>query len=316
MASFWGGKRVLVTGASGFLGRHLVPLLQKEQGELFTPTHKEYDLVEQVNVRRLFADFRPQIVFHFAALVGGILADKRRPADFFYQNLLMNAMVFHEAYLSGVEKYITCMCGCSYPKDALSPIGEDTLFQGYPQPESAPYALAKSMNVVQSEAYRRQYGLNSIVLVPGNMYGPYDNFSLEDSHVIPGLIRKVFEAKRNNDSQITVWGSGKPTRDFVYVGDVAQALIYAAETYNSSEIINISSGTETSIKELVDIIVRLMDYQGQVVWDSSKPDGQLCKIFAVDRMQSILNFTCKTSLEEGLRETIHWFEANYPSARL
>lgn len=272
--------------------------------------------MEQTNVRRLFADFQPQIVFHFAALVGGILADKRFPADFFYRNLIMNTMVFHQAYLSGVDKYITCMCGCSYPKDVVSPIGEDTLFYGYPQPESAPYALAKSMNVVQSEAYRRQYGFNSIVLVPGNMYGPYDNFNLEDSHVIPALIRKVFEAKRDNQPQMVNWGSGKPTRDFVYVGDVAQAIVYAAETYDSSEIINISSGTETSIKELVDLVVDIMGYPGQVVWDKSKPDGQLRKIFAVDRLHSILNFTCQTSLKDGLRETIRWFEANYNSARL
>jgi GDP-L-fucose synthase len=316
MGKFWTGKRVLITGASGFLGSSIVPILRNEKCEIHIPSHKDYDLTQQTDVIRLFSDYCPQIVFHFAALVGGILADKRRPADFFYQNIIMNTMVFQQSYLSKVEKYVTCMCGCSYPQDAKNPISEDTLFCGRPQPESAPYGLAKSMNVVQSEAYRRQYGFNSIVLVPGNMYGPYDNFNVEDSHVIPGLIRKVYEAKKNNMPQLIVWGTGKPTRDFVYVGDVARAVLQAAETYNKSDIVNISSGKEIAIKELVDTIVHLMAYDGNIIWDTSKPDGQLHKLFAVERMHTKLGFRCETPLEDGLSETIRWFETNYSSARL
>ena len=316
MTSFWQDKKVLVTGASGFVGRNFVPLLQKRPCKLFTPAHKESDLMEQADVRRLFADVHPDVVFHLAGLIGGIMANKQRPADFFYQTLVMNVMMFHEAYTAGVKKYITPIGGCSYPGNAPSPIGEDSLWKGYPQAESAPYSLGKSMNVLASRAYREQDGFNSIVLVPGNIYGPYDNFSLNNSHVIPALIRKVFEAKRDKLPQIVMWGSGKPTRDFIYISDVAEALVLAAETYDSSDIVNISSGNEITIKELVELVVRLTGYAGEVVWDATKPDGQMRKGFAVDRMRTVLKFTPRTALEEGLRKTVHWFETNYSKARL
>ena len=309
-------ERILVTGGTGFLGTHVCEVLHQYNVKFALARHADYDLTEQVAVRCLFSNYYPQVVFHLAGYVGGILANKQRPADFFYRNLMMNTMVMHEAYLSGVEKFICLIGGCSYPAQAHSPIVEESLWEGYPQPESAPYSIAKKMLVVQSEAYRRQFGFNSIVLVPGNVYGPYDNFNLNDAHVIPALIRKVYEAKRNGQPAVIVWGSGRPTRDFIYAGDAAEAIVLAAETYNESDIINISSGCEISIRELVDTIVRLMDYRGDLAWDTSKPDGQMHKGFAVTRMRQVLKYDPPTSLEQGLRRTIQWFSENYERARL
>ena len=223
----------------------------------------------------------------------------------------MNTLMMHEAHLAGVEKYVTCMGGCSYPARAPSPIKEEAMWEGYPQAESAPYSVAKKMNIVQAEAYRRQYGLNAVVLVPGNLYGPHDNYNLNDAHVIPALIRKVFEAQRRGDMRITAWGSGKPTRDFVYVRDVAQALLTALETYDQPEIINISSGVQTTIKDLYDLVTELCGFTGAVEWDSSKPDGQMRKGFDVTRMKQLLKFECATSLRAGLTETIAWFKRSY-----
>jgi len=286
--SYLEGKKILVTGATGFVGRNLIRELRNRGLDLLTPTRKDYDLMVQGEVRRMFRELKPEVVFHLAGMVGGILANKESPAEFFYNNILLNTMVIHEAYLSGVEKLITLIGGCSYPAGAPSPISEDQLFNGYPQPESAPYSLAKAMSVVQAQAYRKQYGFNAIVLVPGNLYGPHDNFDLESSHVIPALIRKFHEARKKGLKKVAVWGSGKPVRDFIYVEDACKVIVRAAEIYNEPDIINVSSGKGISIAELVDLVAEVVGFDGEIVWDRSKPDGQMIKIFDVKRMKAKL----------------------------
>ncbi len=314
--TFWHSKRVLVTGARGFVGRNLVPLLRQTGCELLMPSRADYDLLEQTNVRCLMADTRPNVVFHLAALSGGIMANKEYPAAFCYQNLLMSTLVMHEAWKAGVKKYVTLMGGCSYPAQWPSPIPEISLFQGYPQLESAPYSLAKAMNPVLADAYRREHDFDAIVLVPGNLYGPYDNYDLKNSHVIPATIRKYFEAKLGGEKEVVAWGSGKPVRDFVYVEDACAAIILAAEIYSGSDIINISSGVETTIRELVETVAELVGYGGAIRWDATKPDGQMHKGYDVTRMRQWLGYQCPTSLREGLTKTISWFESNYATARL
>lgn len=314
--AFWQGKRVLVTGASGFVGRNLVPLVRDTGCELFTPTRHDYDLLEQDQVRRMFAEIRPEVVLHLAALSAGILANKQYPASFCYQNLLMETMVMHEASAAGVRKYVTLMGGCSYPAHAPSPIRETELWNGFPQPESAPYSLAKAMNVILADSYRRQHGFDAIVLVPGNLYGPHDNYDLSNSHVIPATIRKFWEARERGDRVVVSWGSGRPVRDFVYVEDVCRAIVLATETYSSSDIVNISSGVPVTIRELVETVAELTGFAGEVRWDTSKPDGQMEKGFDVTRLRERLGYTCPTSLRAGLTKTIAWFTESHDAVRL
>jgi GDP-L-fucose synthase len=314
--AFWHGRRVLVTGASGFVGRNLVPLLEQTGCALIAPGRHDYNLLDQTHVRRLFADTRPDLVFHLAGLIGGILANKERPADFCYLNLLMGTMMIHEAWRAGVRKYITLMGGCSYPAQAPSPIAETALWNGYPQEESAPYSLAKAMGAVLADSYRRQHDFNAVVLVPGNLYGPHDNFDLRNSHVIPALIRKYHEARQSGQDEVVAWGTGRPVRDFIYVEDACGAILRAAEVYDSSEIINLSSGVPTTVKELVETIAELTGFRGRVRWDRTKPDGQMQKGFDVMRMHERLEYHCPTSLREGLSKTIAWFETHVDSARL
>ncbi len=304
--------RILVTGASGFVGTNLLEAMRAAGYTQVIPlSSRDYNLLEQSEVRRMLRAQQPDVVIHLAALSAGIKANKERPAEFFYRNLMMTTMVMHESQAAGVKKFVTCMGGCSYPAQAPSPIKETSMWDGYPQAESAPYSTAKKMAIVQAEAYRRQYGFNAIVMVPGNLYGPYDNYNLNDSHVIPALIRKVFEAERRGDKQIVAWGSGAPVRDFIYSRDAARALILALETYDAPEIINISSGVQTTIKELYALVTELCAFNGEVVWDTSKPDGQMYKGFDVTRMREVLGFTDITPLRQGLQETIAWFRAHY-----
>lgn len=314
--SIWTGKRVLVTGSTGFIGKNLTPMLEKARCELILPRRIDYDLLEQNDVRRLFAETHPDIVFHLAGLVGGIMANKERPAQFCYQNLFMGTTVLHEAWRAGVAKYIGLIGGCSYPASAPSPISEAELWNGYPQPESAPYSLAKKMAVTLAQAYRQQYSFNAIILVPGNVYGPADNFDLENSHVIPALIRKFIIARSSGQEEVVAWGSGKPVRDFIYIEDACEAILRAAGSYDGSEIINLSSGVQTSIRELVETVAELVGYEGMIRWDTEKPDGQMLKGFDVTRMRNWLGYSCRTSLREGLAKTVAWFESNYGTARL
>lgn len=308
--------RVLVTGAGGFVGRNLVELMRARGINPLAPARADFDLREQSQARRMLAELQPEVVFHLAGLVGGIGANLERPADFNYENLIMGTMMLHESWRAGVKKYITLIGGCSYPADAPNPIKETTLFQGRPQAESAPYSLAKAIGAVQASAYRAQHGFNAITLVPGNLYGPFDNFDLNSSHVIPALIRKFLAAKETNAPEVAAWGSGKPVRDFVYVADACEAILLAAETYNGADLINISSGTTVAIRELAETVADLAGYGGRIVWDTTKPDGQMLKKFDVTRMRQLLGYECRTPLRDGLRTTINWVLANRGGIRL
>ena len=316
LPSAWSGKRVLVTGSTGFVGRNLVPKLRAMDCRVSTPTRAEYDLMEQDHVRRLFADVQPEIAFHLAAMVGGNVANKRYPADFCYRNLLMNTCVFHEAYEAGVKKYVTLIGGCSYPAHTPSPMLESELWSGYPQAESAPYSLAKRMDVVMAGAYRDQYGFDAIVFLPGNTYGPHDNFEPESAHVIPSMIRKIVEATRRDDPVVTAWGDGSPVRDFVYIDDVCDIVLREGQVYSTGEIMNISSGVPTTVMELVETIADLCGYRGRIAWDTGKPDGQRHKVFDISRLRERVRDFTPTPLREGLMRTIQWFECEHAVARL
>ncbi len=308
---FWDERKVVVTGGSGFLGSCLVERLQKNGcTRVFVPRSKDYDLRDHEAIRRLLTDARPDIVIHLAARVGGIGANRSHPAEFFYDNLMMGVPLLHESWKFGVEKFIAIGTVCAYPKFTPVPFKEEDLWNGYPEETNAPYGLAKKMLLVQSQAYRQQYGFNSIFLLPVNLYGPRDNFDLESSHVIPALIRKFFEATNPSKAQsagrstVTVWGTGTSTREFLYVEDAAEAILLAAERYNESEPVNIGSGTEISIKDLVHLVARLTGFEGEIVWDSTKPDGQPRRCLETSKAERLFGFRAKTTFEEGLRRTI------------
>ncbi len=306
------GERIVVTGSTGFLGQHVFPAVKQAYplAEVIGLSSSDYNLTMEDQVVLMFEEQAPDYVVHLAAYVGGILANRDFPADFYYQNAMMTNMMFHHAAMFKIKKLLFTMGGCSYPHDAKSPISEDQMWNGYPQSESAGYSMAKKMGIVASKSYRQQYGLNSIVLIPGNLYGEYDNYHKEHSHVIPAMIRRYFEATMNNLPEVVMWGSGKPTRDFVYAKDVGEVVPWFLENHDSSEIVNISSGTRTSIKELAKTIKKHIGYNGEIVWDSTKPDGQIDKIFDVARLKS-LNLSCDTNLNDGLEATIAWFTENY-----
>jgi GDP-L-fucose synthase len=305
---FWDKKRVLVTGGAGFLGSFVVEkLVERGCKDIFVPRSKDYDLVEMDAIRRLYQDSKPDIVIHLAARVGGIGANRANPGKFFYDNLMMGVQLMEVGRQAGVEKFVALGTICSYPKFTPVPFKEEQLWNGYPEETNAPYGLAKKMLLVQAQAYRQQYGFNAIYLLPVNIYGPRDNFDLETSHVIPALIRKCIEATERGDDRVAVWGTGKPTREFLYVEDAAEGILLAAERYNKPEPVNLGAGFEISIKDLVELIARLTGFNGSLFWDSSKPDGQPRRMLDTSRAEKEFGSRAKTSFEEGLERTINWY---------
>jgi GDP-L-fucose synthase len=307
-ASFWSARRVMVTGGAGFFGSFVVDRLRAEGAkQIFVPRSRDYDLVDPAAVRRAYLDASPDIVIHLAAVVGGIGANQKHPGDFFYKNLMIGAQMMEQGRLSGVEKFVAIGTVCSYPKFTPVPFKESDLWIGYPEETNAPYGLAKKMLMVQSEAYRQEYGFNSINLLPVNLYGPRDNFDLESSHVIPALIRKCLEAKQARAPSVTCWGTGRPTREFLYVEDAAEAVVLAAERYASSEPVNLGSGSEISTRELAELIKAIVGYQGALAWDSSRPDGQPRRALDTSRATAAFGFTARTPFKVGLERTVEWY---------
>jgi GDP-L-fucose synthase len=315
--SFWSNKRVVVTGGSGFLGSFVVDKLrQRGCREIMVPRSRDYNLVTLDAVQRLYRDAAPNMVIHLAARVGGIGANMKQPATFFYDNLMMGAQLMEVGRQVGLEKFVAVGTICAYPRLTPVPFKEDDLWNGYPEETNAPYGLAKKMLLVQSQAYRKQYGFNSIVLFPVNLYGPRDNFNPENSHVIPSLIQKCFEAQEaarqsGGKASLTVWGTGRPTREFLYIEDAAEGLLLAAERYNESEPVNLGAGFEISIRELVDRIAKLTGFAGEIVWDQSKPDGQPRRCVDVSRAEKLFGFRSTMSFDEGLAKAVAWYRANH-----
>jgi len=301
-------KRLCVTGGAGFLGKHLIARLEHYGAkDIFVPRSAEYDLVKGDDIARMIDDAQPDIIIHLAAKVGGIGANMEKPGEFFYDNLMMGVQLMHQAYLSGVEKFVAIGTVCAYPKFTPVPFKEDDLWDGYPEETNAPYGLAKKMLLVQSQAYREQYGFNSIFLLPVNLYGPGDNFDPRSSHVIPALIRKCIEARESGSDHIVVWGDGSPTREFIYVKDAARGIALATECYNESLPVNLGSGFEISIKDLAEKIARMTGFEGDLVWDTSKPNGQPRRALDTSRAREKFGFEAQTDFDEGLQQTIDWY---------
>ena len=300
-------KKILVTGGRGFLGQTLVPLLEKEGAEVFTFSLEEYDLRKEEDVKRLLEDSNPEIVIHLAVDGGGIGYLKERPGSSYYNNIMMNTLIQEQARLKGVQKFVGMGTVCAYPKFTEVPFKEENLWEGYPEETNAPYGLSKKMMMVQSQSYRKQYGFNAIHLLSINLYGPNDDFDLENSHVVPALIRKMIEAKKNNLPSIGLWGTGSASREFLYVEDCARALLMATKYYDKPEPINLGAGSETTIKNLAKTIKRLVGFEGELIWDTSKPDGQPRRCLDTSKAEKEFGFKAETSLEEGLKKTIDWY---------
>ena len=311
--TFWTNKRVIVTGGSGFLGSYIVnKLWRRGAAEVIVPRRKDYDLRNVTAIRQLLRETRTpagpvDMVIHLAANVGGIGANRARPAEFFYDNLMMGVQLIHESWQAGIPKFIATGTICAYPKFAPIPFQEEELWNGYPEETNAPYGLAKKMMLVQSQTYREQYGYNSIFLLPVNLYGPRDNFDLETSHVIPALVRKCLDARDQNKRDIVAWGDGSPTREFLYVEDAAEGILLAAEHYNDSQPVNLGSSYEISIRDLLQTIARLTNFSGRIVWDTTKPNGQPRRKLDTTRAKEFFGFESQIPFEEGLRRTIEWY---------
>jgi GDP-L-fucose synthase len=306
--SYFSSRRVLVTGGAGFLGSFVVANLQKKGcRNIFIPRSKDYDLVDNEAVKRLYRDADPNVVIHLASIVGGIGANREKPATFFYDNLMMGAQMMEQGRRHGIEKFVAIGTICAYPKFTPVPFREENLWNGYPEETNAPYGLAKKMLLVQAQAYRQQYGFNAVYLLPVNLYGPGDNFTPSSSHVIPALIKKCVDAVRNGDKQVEVWGTGNATREFLYVKDAAEGIVLATEHYNQSEPVNLGAGFEISIRDLVTMIVEMTGFKGEVAWDQTKPDGQPRRMIDTTRAEKYFGFRAKTFLKEGLKQTIAWY---------
>lgn len=301
-------KKVMVTGGAGFLGSYVVKKLEKKRASIFVPEIEEYNLAQPEAIKRAYDDARPDIVVHLAASMGGIGANQANPGSFFYNNLVMGVYLMEEARLRGVEKFVALGTVCCYPKWTPIPFREDDLWDGYPEETNAPYGLAKKMLLVQGQAYRQQYDFNSIFLMPVNLYGPGDNFDPASSHVIPALIRKCVEAVKKGQDEIEVWGTGEPTREFLYVEDCARAIVMATERYDEPDPVNIGTGFEISIKELAKLIAQLTGFKGRLVWNTSKPDGQPRRKLDTSRAKEKFDFEATTDFHEGLKRTIDWYE--------
>lgn len=314
MSSFWAGRRVMVTGGAGFLGKAVVRRLEAAGAtDIFVPRSAQYDLRTRQGIERALADGRPDLVIHLAAVVGGIGANRENPGRFFYENAIMGILLIEQSRLAGVTKYVQIGTVCSYPKFTPVPFREDDLWNGYPEETNAPYGLAKKMLLVQGQAYRAQYGFNAIHLIPANLYGPGDNFDPRSSHVIPALIKKCIDARDAGAPSIEVWGTGSASREFLYVDDAAEGIVLAAECYDDPEPVNLGVGHEITIRELAQLIARLTGFAGEIRWDPSKPDGQPRRALDTSRARERFGFEARTPLEEGLRRTIEWYEGSRAS---
>ncbi len=308
--NFWKDKKVFVTGAHGFVGNNLMKLLQDKDCLVLAPTSKELDLTNEEQVKNYFFENKPDIVLHLAGKVGGIAANKAAPGEFFYKNITMGTLVMEYARQVGCEKVVALAAGCGYPKHLPVPYTEEDFWKDLPDENSIGYSMAKKNLIIQSWTYREQYGFNSVILLPANLYGPHDNFDLETSHVVPALIRKFLEAKQSGASEVEVWGTGVASREFLYSVDTAQAILDMAESVNESGPFNLGTGVETTIKELVETIADLTDFEGDIVWDTSRPDGQPRRFYDMSKFEDALGYVPSTSLYDGLNQTIRWYRDN------